>query len=329
MSSFGTSAVLTLTIVVILASISAHLAGEQVKGQSDEVLRAQVIEQLIQSSEFVAQDFSAFIDALEGTVQLIVEATQERIVGYPNDGYEDDLHVPFLDMDTGTNKYPLRSPLVPLDWNINVNVDVTNAEEHLQERAPLAQVFQISSELGGFFFQGACDPAATNSSELRYYPNCTDANNDFETGGVVAPSNQSKWLHEKGSDLVVFLKPVYETLSTMLLMGIYFVNQGAGAHVEYPGHVILGNGDPFVSRGCDWMREINPYTGERFGTEEDIARCHPTGSLVHQREYNALERAWYKEFVLHPEETRIYGPFLAAGGGIPLVSMGRAVFDKR
>jgi hypothetical protein len=326
--SFGASAILTLSIVVALASISSHLAGQRVRGQADEVMRSQVIQNLVQSSEFEADIFTAYMNSLEGHVQIMVEATRERIAGYPDEGYEDDRHVPFPDMVSGSNKYPLKSPPAPLDWDINVNVNPSNAEEHLQERAIFALMYQISSESASYFIQGACDPAETNSSSLRYYPNCTEANNDIETGGVLAPTNTSKWIHEKAADLVVFLKPLFESNPVVILNGVYFHNSGAGATIEYPGNVREGNRDPYVSDGCDWMREINPHNGKPFATEEEIARCHLEGTLVQQREYNPVERPWFKDFVLNSGQVRLYGPFKATGGGIPLVIMGRAIFDR-
>jgi hypothetical protein len=326
--SFGAFAVFTLSLVVALASITSHLAGRQVKGQSDDVMRAQVIASLTESSEFVGDTITAYLHALEGNVQLMVEATSERIVGYPNEGYEDDRHVPFNDSVSGSNKYPLKSPLPPLDWSINVNVNLLNAEEHMQERAEMARVFQISSESASYFIQGACDPSVNSSSVLTYYPNCTDANNNMETGGVIAPTNTSKWIHEKAADLVVFLKPLFEANPSVILNGVYFHNSGAGATIEYPGNVREGNREPYISGGCDWMGDINPHSGQPFATEEEIARCHPAGTLVHQREYNPVERPWFKEFVLNSGEVRLFGPFSANDYGIPILTFGRAIFDR-
>jgi hypothetical protein len=326
--SFGASAIFILSLVVVLASITSHLAGQQVRGQSDDVMRAQVIANLAESSEFVADTITAYLHALEGNVQLMVEATSERIVGYPDEGYEDDRHVPFNDSVSGSNKYPLKSPPAPLDWNINVSVNLLNAEEHMQERAELALILKLSSESASYFIQGACDPSINNSSSPRYYPNCTEANNNMETGGILAPTNTSKWIHEKAADLVVFLKPLYEANPSILLNGVYFHNSGAGATIEYPGYLREGNREPYVSGGCDWMGEINPHSGQPFATEEEIARCHPAGTLVHQREYNPVERPWFKEFVLNSGEVRLFGPFSANDYGIPIVTFGRAIFDR-
>jgi hypothetical protein len=326
--SFGASAVFTLFLVVALASITSHLAGQKVRGQSDDVMRGQVIANLAESAEFVGDTITAYLHALEGNVQLMVEATSERIVGYPNGGYEDDRHVPFKDSISGLNKYPLNSPPPPLDWNIKVNVNLSNAEEHLQERDGLAFAYQVSSESASYFIQGACDPSAKNSTSLRYYPNCTEANNNMETGGVIAPTDTSKWIHEKAADLVVFLKPLFESNPSILLNGVHFHNSGAGATIEYPGYVRVGNRKPYISGGCDWMREINPRSRQPFATEEEIARCHPEGTLVHQREYNPVERPWFKEFVLNSGEVRLFGPFRAYGDGLPIVTFGRAIFDR-
>jgi hypothetical protein len=74
------------------------------------------------------------------------------------------------------------------------------------------------------------------------------------------------------------------------------------------------------------MGEINPHSGQPFATQEEIARCHPAGTLVHQRENNPVERQWFKEFVLNSEEVRLFGPIRASG--ILAVVFGRAIFDR-
>lgn len=78
-----------------------------------------------------------------------------------------------------------------------------------------------------------------------------------------------------------------------------------------------------------YFRQINPRTGKPFGTDDDVARCHPAGTKVPQREYNPLERGWFPEFALNPGITW-YGPFLSNDdSSLPLVSIGRAVVDRR
>ncbi len=76
------------------------------------------------------------------------------------------------------------------------------------------------------------------------------------------------------------------------------------------------------------MREINPRSLQPFATEEEIARCHPAGSLVHQREYNPVERPWFKDFVLNSGEVRLFGPYRAYGEGLSIITFGRAIFDR-
>jgi hypothetical protein len=76
-------------------------------------------------------------------------------------------------------------------------------------------------------------------------------------------------------------------------------------------------------------REINPFTDEPYGTEEEISRCHPAGTKVLPREFNPMERAWCQNFALNPEEIGWYGPFFTSGGELPILMVGRGVFDRR
>jgi len=325
--SFGVSAFLTLTVVVVLASTSAYTAAKTVKSETDKVMRDQVIRNLLNSSRFLAEQYTVHMQNLEGVIQIMTEITQDRIVGYPDSGWEDDRNVPFLDMDTNTNKYPLKVPPVPLDWNVTGNIRPENAFEHMQERSEWRGELPIAST-PSYFMQGICDPSVTDPDNPSYYENCTEANNNVTTGGVVAPSPTSQGLYEKSGDLGVLLKPLYESHEEILRIGLHFSNSGAGAGLTYPGYV-RDKTPPYESIGCDWMREINPYTGEAYANETEIERCHPAGTLVPHREYNPMERAWCRDFALRPKEVVFYGPFQANGNGIALVSIGRGLFDRQ
>lgn len=74
-----------------------------------------------------------------------------------------------------------------------------------------------------------------------------------------------------------------------------------------------------------FCREINPYTGKPFGTDEDIARCHPAGTLVSAREYNAMERKWCRQVALDPSRD----PFNVTESYRGLIAIARGVFDRR
>ena len=274
--SFGVSAFLTLAVVVVLACTSAYTAGRTVKEQSFQVMREQVIDNLLSSSRFVAEQYTGHMQNLEGVIQIMTEITQDRIVGYPDRGWEDDRNVPFLDMDTNTNKYPLKAPPVPLDWNITWNVNRENAVEHVQERSKWIGDAPVMST-ASYFMQGTCDPSVTDPNHPAYYENCTAANNDVITGGVVAPSPTNQALYQKSGDLGALLKPLFEAHNEILRIGLHFSNGGAGAVLTYPGFAIDGTAKPYKSIGCDWMREINPYTDMPFANETEIQRCHPAG----------------------------------------------------
>lgn len=74
--------------------------------------------------------------------------------------------------------------------------------------------------------------------------------------------------------------------------------------------------------------ETNINTGKPFGTEKEIARCHPNNTKVPLREYNAAERAWFYNFARNPNISWS-GPFASASNPRPVVIVGHGVFDKR
>jgi hypothetical protein len=186
----------------------------------------------------------------------------------------------------------------------------------------------VSTASAAYFIQGSCDPRAKHGSP-GYLENCTDANNDIKTGGRIQPTIVNEWLHEKASDLGVLLKPIFEAESDAILVGIYFVNMGAGATVHFPGFIRHRHGDSYESQGCDWMRQMNPHTGEPFGRDEEIARCHPNGTIVPQHKYNPNERAWFRDCVLQSENVRWFGPYGSSVDGIPSITVSRSIFDRR
>jgi hypothetical protein len=257
--SFGSSALLTLMVVVVVACTSAKIACDIVKGSADELLRDQVIRRLVNNSLYVAETFQGYMENIEGSVQLIVEYVENRIVGYPEAGWEEDKFVPFLDMETNASKYPLQSTPLKLDWEVETNIIVSNGEEHLLERSVWLQGLPpgVLASTPSFFIQGSCDPSETDPASLKYAKNCTEASNDVRTGGNKVPTNTSYSLYEKAADIGLILKAVFESTPDIALAGVYFHNSGAGSMVQYPGHVwgTLSSRE-YVSDGCDWMRSV-------------------------------------------------------------------------
>jgi hypothetical protein len=323
--SFGLSAVTTLTLVIVLGCVLTMRAGVIVKEQAENLVRERVKENLCTSSSMVSETLSKVFEYLEGSLQLFVEGTRDRIVGYPNDGYEDDRHVPFRNMETGNNVYPIVAPdAVPLDFQMDLNVNGSNWEEHTQNRFPYREDVRFSTRSGNFRFQGMCDPSATEPSKPYYFPNCTDANNDLSTGGVLSPTNHTGSLHQKSAELMVLAKALYEADQAITTVGMYFFNQGAGATVRYPGVAVTLQWN-YSSMGCDWMKQTNPHTGRAYGNSEDIGRCHPFGETVDYRAYNPNERPFFGQFVSDPD--RVFIEFQR--GYLPILMIGRTVLDRR
>ncbi|CAB9531048.1 expressed unknown protein (Partial), partial [Seminavis robusta] len=224
-TSFGLLAIFGVVSVMIFAITTTIYAGRSVQEHAQKIMRDQVLINIRQSSHMAAKTLSEEFDHLRGTTSILAELVRDRIVGYPNDGWEDDLHVPFpvQQQDSNdnnnnnnnnnnpqqrANQYPLKSPLLPRDWNITRNLNATNLLEHLQERAywvldrrgekPPQQpqshnqqqqhLMSLATTSSVFSFQGNCDPSVYSPADPAYYPRCTDANNNASTGGVVFPT---------------------------------------------------------------------------------------------------------------------------------------------
>lgn len=326
--SFGTTSVLGIVAVLVLAISAVHHAGEIVKNQAHHSIRDQVLTNIQHKSMHIADVVTRKLANLEATAAIMAEIARDRIVGYPYNGYEHDIHVPFYDADQGRNVYPMRGDPLPLNWNITINVNDSNYMEHAQERWHWYDGTPLSTVSASYTFQGTCDPRA-NRTQPYFYENCTDANNNVTTGGVVRPTPTNQFLYEKSSELGLFLKPLWESVQEAYIIGFYFVNSGAGSLTAFPPKYATLRRGSYTSIGCDWMNATNNFTGKPLATPDEIKRCHPEGEFVEEVEYNPLERPWCREEALNPNKTISYGPYLNVGQGLLwLVTVGRAVFDR-
>jgi hypothetical protein len=347
--SFGISAFVSLGLVVLLAIVAACVAARTVNGPAvNQIMTEQVNRTLVLSAQMVGDTFDAYLMDLEGTLQILVEAVQDRIVGYPSEpGWETDAYVPFLDMDTDQNPgqpqrraYPLKVPPPPLDWERSHNINPQNAREHLQERVDLvseAYLFHSSTASASYFMQGTCNPDITDPTADAYYPNCTADNNNVTTGGVVRPTKTNYELWRRSGDLGVFLKPLFESQSDALYFMVAFFNEGAGSVLSFPGSPINGTWEPYESTGCEWMNEINMHTGRPFGTQDMIDNCRPKGTKVPYRLFNAMEQGWCERLALsydpnhrrsHSGRIQWFGPLLVRGVRDPVMLVGKSIFDQ-
>lgn len=258
--SFGNATAVAGIISFIAAIVCYYLSSKILQQDADTLFCNQIVSQLKTNNKYVAGTFTEFSSNFETALLLVREILTNCIVGYPESGWEDDRFVPFPDMDTGENIYPLKSKPLPLDWEIDLNINESNKVEHLQERARLFDTFPaVSTSSASYFMQGICDPNEFNSSSVSYYENCTVENNNVTTGGAIKPTATNLGLYQKSADLGIFLKPVYESHPEILQIAIYFHNSGAGSVLRYPGGIGLSfdvsdQSSTYVSAGCDWMR---------------------------------------------------------------------------
>jgi hypothetical protein len=332
-AGYGITAFITIFIVVLIATIAARRAGGEVKESSAELFRNQLDAILQESGLLTGAILGKKMDKLRGSASLLTEIVRDRIVGYPNDGWEDDTYVPFVDSDTGKRKYPLEAKLLPRDWQVTPNLrDAESLTEHIQERAtyedlqPYIDIW--NTETAVFQFQGNCDPNQTHANETGYYPFCSDDHNNAAIGGAINPTQTLAGLEQKAADIGVFLKAIFEAEPLAFSVSVTFFNSGAGASVFFPSYPVSYQSQ-YTSAGCDWMRNINNNTGRPFGTEEEIDICIPAGMSSSARMYNGMERAWCSDQALHPGETVIYGPFPGASRKNWSLTIGKGIFDRR
>jgi len=349
--SYGTVSAVALLFVILAAIITTTLSGNQVKTMSRQHLEAWAKRQLGHSSHKAAATLTRKFSNFDGLASIMMEAASDRFVGYPDHpGYASDANVPFVDeahvdtdAHTGTeahhlhHAYPLKSDPLPLDWQLVSNVNKANAKEHLQDRYDWYEsgtgadkdVILLSTASAIFRMQGACDPSVTDPGDPRYYPGCTEANNNVTTGGAVQPTETAGLIASKVADLNFVLKPLYEYHTETRGLGYYFANSGAGSVVSFP-HLMNDGRRSYTSAGCEWMAAPNPMDPSRpIGTQEMIDTCHPAGERVNGREYNPMERGWCQKQAMNPNKAQNVGPYLDAfKDGLWLITIGRAVYDR-
>jgi hypothetical protein len=324
MLSFGSINLVTITVVVVVCVSLSLIAGQNVKSTSTYTMEHLAIQSLGTRSRYLAESLTESI-ILVDTVKFLHEATQDRFEGHPN---PTDDHVPFFDLNSGANVYPLKGPPMPLEWNVSPNVNELNYEEFLQGRWKTYKSTPVDTSQAGFLMQGACNPLELDPLASTFWPNCTEANNNISTGGIVRPSNETELYHRKGSDMVPILRAVFEQWEVIGDLGLYFLNNGAGAGVNYP-HYSVSTQSTYTSIGCDWLLSPNPYDPNRtIGSTEMASKCRPEGEEVSNRLYNPMERSWCRDMASNPEKLYMEVHENAWSPGEWLLILGKSVYDR-
>eukprot|EP00592_Proboscia_alata_P029677 CAMPEP_0194443728 /NCGR_PEP_ID=MMETSP0176-20130528/126869_1 /TAXON_ID=216777 /ORGANISM="Proboscia alata, Strain PI-D3" /LENGTH=1495 /DNA_ID=CAMNT_0039270017 /DNA_START=354 /DNA_END=4842 /DNA_ORIENTATION=- len=244
----------------------------------------------------------------------------DRFSGYPDHpGYADDKHVPFFDIYSQTNIYPLRNAdsgeILKFDWQTKPNVTSENYHEHIQESRwnlyGQESSGQISTSHAIYRMQGQCDPSVS----------------DLMKKAIIPDTNLH--LYRGSADVAVILKPLYEFYQDIRVLGVYFANSGAGSVVSFPASVSNGKSS-YKSIGCDWSIAMNSSVHlENILSNEERQRCHTKGAKVPSREYNPLERSWCRDQALNPNKSHISGPYLDAfAEDLWIMTIGRAAYDR-
>ena len=307
--SFGSTAALAIVIVCVSAAILSIQAGKVVQATAESALQEQVVRTIQSSSALLADTVAKNLDNLLTSVSILATVTQDR------------MDEPFYDTPNtttttrGKQQYPLMDIEAPLDWELQANVDDTNFEEHIQLQRYSWYPFDMNLSTAHAKFR----------SQVYGYTGVIDHTNS----SVI----ETQALRRKVSSLQYVLKPLYETHGSVKLAGVYLKNQGYGASLLFPSYANFHVGKKptgsYKSIGCDWMRNINTKTNQRFAEEEEIARCHPEGDRVPTHEYNPLERGWCRDQALQQGRHHFEGPYRDAfQNDLWLLTFGKAVFDR-
>jgi len=338
LNTFGSISAVVILLVMIASIVASKATGTTIKKSADQNVDLWVNEYLASTARYVSETISPKVVPNE-LLSLMTEILKDRFHGYPN---EDDSQVPFFDTKTQSNVYPLMNEALgpDLDWDFSRdsedgqvgNIDENNYLEHLGEKRYswyASQYPRVSTSSGTYHMQGSCDPNATTGA-VSYHPNCTSANNDIDTGGVIAPTQTSRQVYRKSADLIPFIKALYEQDEDLYDLGYYFTNSGAGSSMIFP-HTTLDSSSSYLSVGCDWLRSMNPVRMDEkpILIDEEIRRCHSEGVEVPTREYNPLERGWFRDFALDAFRTNTFGPYINAWNSETqwLMGAGRPIYD--
>ena len=323
MISFGSLNIITILLVVAICVGSAQWMGTPTKTLLSEKLELKVRGTIHHKGKYLIDAFrEGFL--LIDTVKLIDEVVMDRFDGHPNPS---DDWVPFFDMETKTNIYPITGKPMPILWDVEPNVNEENYEEFVQSRWYFFEDNPVDTRNAGFHIQGSCDPSETDPMRKEYVPNCTDANNEIRTGGVFAYSEETEMYHRKGSDLVPILRGLFENREEIREIYIHFLNNGAGAGILYP-HYAPNQQLKYTSDGCDWLLQPNPYkASKKIGTESMIQNCRKKDTIVPNYLYNAIEREWCKNQALSPD-TVLVELALDTNSNTSFIRVGKSVYDR-
>ena len=332
MLSFGLVNTITVILVLIGSIVASFLVGENVKAINEDAFKGKLVPKIEASTaRYLAETLEQQFMPLD-LVDLLIEAAQDRFQGYPGSMFDDD-QVPFRDIYTGKNIYPIIGNPPLLDWQITRDITESNYEEHVQkDRWEIFFRHQraASTANGVFLMQGACDPNEFDELAPSYWPNCTDNNNNFTSGGIIVPVPSAEPIYRKMADIVPLLKALFESTPELQDVGIYFASMGAGASLSFPAYS-LDTQSSYISVGCDWMNTSNPLDPSLgpIGTPEEIARCRKEGESVSSRLYNPMERGWCRDQALNPKKTMVATVADAFTAGNFYLSVGRALYDRQ
>lgn len=326
MLSFGSISAVTIIFVLVVCIVVAISAGESVKSINADSFEVLAKDRQGTTARYLAESLDQRL-MLFDSVKMLEEATQDRFEGYPE---PTDDFVPFLDVYSQTRKYPIVGKPMPLEWDFEENMNDGNYKEFVQteNRWDFYKRRPANTAKAGFLMQGSCDPSALDPSSDGYWPNCTNANNNITSGGVIAPNPTNEQIYRKSSDLVPLLRALFESRGEIRDLGLFFINSGAGASVNYPQYTVTYNGS-YNSSGCEWMKQPNPLDPSRsIGNQEMIDRCHTAGEMVSTRAYNPMEREWCSFMALNPDSLVGLVGADSWNNNQYLLTLGKGIYDR-
>lgn len=258
-------AVCTLSAVVLLGTLLfVRQAGNDITSNSLAALQLQVQQRIVSTS--TAQTLQqAWFQQATGTVQLATEMIQDRIVGYSDRHSHDnnnntdtapwiqDTLVPFWDVETQSNKYPLQPK--PLPWLSSLSSSSSSSLSPSSSSIPFGYNQRKSYADWHKHFQ-------KRRPGYYAYIHVSTVTSAFYSRSSTVSSPHTQGLHDKSAAIGALFKALWELQQqpAALTLTLHYKNQGYGARVQFPAVISnntnsssnTSNTNPsYTSVGCD------------------------------------------------------------------------------
>jgi len=147
--SFGAVSAVTIMIVMLISIVLTFITGNFTRNEIVEIFHDTSKYETSSSARYIAMFTTNKLSF--NVIDFLHEVTRDRFTAYS------DSDVLFNDSKNERNPYPLKSKLLPLDWDIKPHVNEKNHQEHVQDRWSVLKIHpNISTASSMYHMQGVC-----------------------------------------------------------------------------------------------------------------------------------------------------------------------------